>query len=73
MQLAQDRGQLGNSLIMEQLEINNALNVQGAGRAERMLDRLTALGGLLFHNAEMFNRQVTLVANYINEMHRTKH
>ena len=65
VQLASDRGQLGHSAIFEQLEVNSVWK-----NSRNVTDIITGITGIMFHNSEMFNRQVTLAANYINEMHR---
>ena len=65
VQLASNRGQLGHSAIFEQLEVNSVWK-----NSKDAMDVITGIGGVMFHNAEMFNRQVTLAANYLNELHR---
>ena len=65
VQLASNRGQLGHSAIFEQLEVNSVWK-----NSRNVMDIITGITGLMFHNSEMFNRQVTLTANYLNELHR---
>jgi hypothetical protein len=65
VQLASDRGQLGHSAIFEQLEINDVWK-----STKSVGDVVTGAAGIMFHNAEVFGRQITLTANYLNELHR---
>jgi len=65
VQLASDRGKLGHSALLEQLEVNSVW-----ANTTSVMDAVTGVAGVMFHNAETFGLQVTLTANYINEMHR---
>ena len=58
VELAARRGQLNSSFLAD------TLSVDQSGRALKFYDKLTNLSALMFHEAEVMNRQVTLVAAY---------
>ena len=58
VELSARRGQLGTSFIAE------TLSVDSSGRNISKMDWITNQSALMFHNAEVMNRQVTLMAAY---------
>lgn len=58
VRLAARRGQLGSSFIAE------TLSVDTSGREIGRMDFVTNMSALMFHTAEVMNRQTTLVAAY---------
>jgi len=58
LELAARRGQLNSSFIAD------TLNVDQSGRKLTFMDRITNASALMFHEAEVMNRQVTLVSAY---------
>ena len=61
-----DRGLLSRSFFYD------SLGAQISGKEKHIGDYLSAWGAFPFHTAERMNRQVTLVASYLNEMMRLK-
>ena len=64
VKLASERDQLNNSLFYDILDIT-----QG-GKNDTLWDNITAVSAYPFHVGEKANRQITIVASYLNEMHR---
>jgi hypothetical protein len=58
IELASRRGQLNSSFLAE------TLNVDQSGRKQKFLDTVTNISALMFHEAEVMNRQVTLITAY---------
>jgi hypothetical protein len=58
MQMMSDRGQLNRSLIAD------TLGLDSSGRDRSAIDYVSSLGAFFFHNAEVFNRQVTAMTAY---------
>ena len=64
VQKAADRGLLNRSLFYD------TLGAETSGKAKNIWDRVNAWGAFAFHTVERHNRQVSLVANYLNELSR---
>ena len=62
VQLAAKRGELNTSFLAETLSVDNS------GRALTNFDKVTNLSALMFHSAEVMNRQVTMIAAYKLEL-----
>jgi len=62
IQLAAKRGELNTSFLAETLSVDNS------GRALTKFDKFTNLSALMFHSAEVMNRQVTMIAAYKLEL-----
>jgi hypothetical protein len=60
------RGQLNRSLFADNL------GVDSSGRERGVIDTVTAASAFMFHNVEVFNRQVTAVSAYQLELARLK-
>ena len=58
IELAAARGELNTSFLAE------TLSVDSSGRATNYADKITNWSALMFHNAEVMNRQTTMVAAY---------
>jgi hypothetical protein len=58
IELASRRGQLNSSFLAE------TLNVDQSGRKQSFPDTVTNISALMFHEAEVMNRQVTLITAY---------
>ena len=58
IELASRRGQLNSSFLAE------TLNVDQSGRKQSVPDVVTNISALMFHEAEVMNRQVTLITAY---------
>ena len=58
IELAARRGQLNSSFLAE------TLNVDQSGRKQSVPDVVTNISALMFHEAEVMNRQVTLITAY---------
>jgi hypothetical protein len=58
IELAARRGQLNSSFLAE------TLNVDQSGRKQSFPDTVTNISALMFHEAEVMNRQVTLITAY---------
>jgi hypothetical protein len=66
MQLMAERGHLNRSLIAD------TLGLDASGRKRSPVDYVSSLGATFFHNAEVFNRQVTAMTAYQLELERLK-
>jgi hypothetical protein len=66
MEMMSDRGQLNRSMIADTLGLDNS------GRERSAVDYVSSLGAFFFHNAEVFNRQVTAMTAYKLELDRLK-
>jgi hypothetical protein len=66
MQLMSERGHLNRSLIAD------TLGLDASGRKRSAVDYVSSLGATFFHNAEVFNRQVTAMTAYRLELERLK-
>jgi hypothetical protein len=66
MQLMAERGHLNRSLIAD------TLGLDASGRKRSAVDYVSSLGATFFHNAEVFNRQVTAMTAYQLELERLK-
>ena len=66
MQLMAERGHLNRSLIAD------TLGLDASGRKRSAVDYISSLGATFFHNAEVFNRQVTAMTAYQLELERLK-
>ena len=64
--LAQDRAQLGRSLIYD------TLGLQRGGRDKNVYDYATAFSAWMFHQVERSNRQVAMVSTYQLELERLR-
>jgi len=64
VQLAAKRGELNTSFLAETLSVDNS------GRALTNFDKVTNLSALMFHSAEVMNRQVTMIAAYKLELNK---
>jgi hypothetical protein len=64
IQLAAKRGELNTSFLAETLSVDNS------GRALTKFDKFTNLSALMFHSAEVMNRQVTMIAAYKLELNK---
>ena len=64
IQLAAKRGELNTSFLAETLSVDNS------GRALTKFDKVTNLSALMFHSAEVMNRQVTMIAAYKLELNK---
>ena len=62
IELAADRGELNTSFLAE------TLSVDQSGRETGFWDKVTNLSAVMFHNAEIMNRQTTMVAAYELEL-----
>ena len=62
IKLAADRGELNTSFLAE------TLSVDQSGRETGFWDKVTNLSAVMFHNAEIMNRQTTMVAAYELEL-----
>ena len=60
------RGQLNRSLFADSLGLDNS------GRERGIMDWVSGASAFLFHNVEMFNRQVSTLASYQLELARLK-
>lgn len=60
------RGQLNRSLFADNL------GVDSSGRERGVIDTVTAASAFMFHNVEVFNRQVTAISAYQLELARLK-
>jgi hypothetical protein len=60
------RGQLNRSLFADNLGIDSS------GRERGVIDTVTAASAFMFHNVEVFNRQVTAISAYQLELARLK-
>ena len=59
---ASGQGQLNTSII------SDSLGVDESGRTGSVADRLTGVSAIMFHQAEQFNRQITMMAAYKLEL-----
>ena len=66
VQLALDRNQLSQSVISDQLDVNQA------GKKRTLMDKATYYSAFMFHNVERYNRQVALTSAYLLETQRMK-
>jgi hypothetical protein len=66
MAMMADRSQLNRSMIADTLGLDNS------GRERGAVDYVSSLGAFFFHNAEVFNRQVTAMTAYKLELERLK-
>jgi len=66
MQLMAERGHLNRSLIAD------TLGLDASGRKRSAVDYVSSVGATFFHNAEVFNRQVTAMTAYQLELERLK-
>ena len=66
VQLALDRNQLSQSIISDQLDVNQA------GKKRTLMDKVTYYSAFMFHNVERYNRQVALTSAYLLETNRMK-
>ena len=64
IELAADRGELSTSFLAE------TLSVDQSGRETSLTDKMTNLSAVMFHNAEVMNRQTTMVAAYELELNK---
>ena len=64
VQLAAKRGELNTSFLAE------TLSVDQSGRAVSMIDKITNASAIMFHSAEVMNRQVTMIAAYKLELNK---
>lgn len=58
IELAAKRGELNSSFLAD------TLSVDQSGRETSVMDKVTNLSAVMFHNAEVMNRQTTMVAAY---------
>ena len=75
MQALSDRGVLGKSMLLEQAGLTGTYRAPGAAvglidRAKNASDVAVSLMGMGFHMAETGTRQISFVANYLNELER---
>jgi hypothetical protein len=56
--MATDRGQLNTSILADSLGIDRS------GRVTDFMDKITGISAVMFHQAEQFNRQITMMASY---------
>jgi hypothetical protein len=66
VQKASDRGLLNRSLFYD------TLGAEMSGSSKNLWDRINAYSAFMFHTVERHNRQVSLVANFLNEINRMK-
>jgi hypothetical protein len=66
VQKASDRGLLNRSLFYD------TLGAEMSGSSKNLWDRINAYSAVSFHTVERHNRQVSLVANFLNEINRMK-
>lgn len=64
VQAATERGLLNRSMFYD------TLGNETSGKAKSTLDLISAWSAFPFHTAERFNRQISLTANYLNELER---
>jgi len=64
VQLAAKRGELNTSFLAE------TLSVDQSGRAVSTIDKITNASAIMFHSAEVMNRQVTMIAAYKLELNK---
>ena len=64
VQKAADRGLLNRSLFYD------TLGAETSGKSKNLWDRVSAWSAFSFHTVERHNRQVSLVANFLNELTR---
>jgi len=75
VQALSDRGTLGKSMLLEQAGLTGTYRAPGAAvgmldRAKNAADLVVSLSGAGFHMAETGTRQISFVANYLNELER---
>ena len=66
VQAALDRGRLNQSYLADELELTQS------GRAQTFVDKATKMSAFMFHNVEIYNRQVAMTSAYLLELDRLR-
>jgi len=66
VQAALDRGRLNQSYLADELELTQS------GRAQTFVDKVTKMSAFMFHNVEIYNRQVAMTSAYLLELDRLR-
>jgi len=64
VKLARDRNMLDDSLINDQMSLNDIEEIQKGNPASKFFHGMVSVSAMMFNQGERFNRQITLLASY---------